>query len=278
MTEHFDTQKTRAATWFRELRDQIVAAFEGLEDSHAQGPLSDAGAGRFEVTETRRDGVDGADAGGGLMSVMRGGRVFEKVGVNVSTVYGTLGERAQKAMAARGHEVHIVTCDPDQGAPVWPLPRTVELHHVLSVRKQALERELQDRVADIAPALLVGLHMNRTFAVYVRVAHQLNIPIVLSEHIDPRFPEQIGSFTRSERWSTCQGAARVHLLAEAFCKTLPAHLAPRIQVIPNTVPPGDVMADPAGGTERKRLITVARLVERKNLPQPGMIFARHPGI
>ena len=34
------------------------------------------------------------------MSVLRGGRVFEKVGVNISTVYGRLGERAQKAMAA----------------------------------------------------------------------------------------------------------------------------------------------------------------------------------
>ncbi|MEO0864807.1 MAG: oxygen-dependent coproporphyrinogen oxidase [Pseudomonadota bacterium] len=101
MTEHFDTQKTRAAAWFRKLRDDIVAAFEGLEDSHDTGPLSDATPGRFEVTETKRHADDGSDAGGGLMSVMRRGRVFEKVGVNVSTVYGTLGERAQAAMAAR---------------------------------------------------------------------------------------------------------------------------------------------------------------------------------
>ncbi|WP_299613074.1 oxygen-dependent coproporphyrinogen oxidase [uncultured Tateyamaria sp.] len=101
MTEQFDTQKTRASAWFRQLRDDIVAAFEGLEDSHDTGPMSDAEPGRFEVTDTKRTSDDGSDAGGGLMSVMRGGRVFEKVGVNVSTVYGTLGERAQMAMAAR---------------------------------------------------------------------------------------------------------------------------------------------------------------------------------
>src|SRR6056297_2748458 len=95
-------QKARAAAWFRELRDQIVAAFEGLEDSQTTGPRSEAAAGRFDVSETTRASDDGSDAGGGLMSVMRGGRVFEKVGVNVSEVYGTLGEAAQKAMAARG--------------------------------------------------------------------------------------------------------------------------------------------------------------------------------
>ncbi|MEO1733265.1 MAG: oxygen-dependent coproporphyrinogen oxidase [Pseudomonadota bacterium] len=101
MTETFAQEKKTAAAWFRSLRDEIVAAFEALEDSHAQGPLSEADAGRFEVTETKRQSDDGSDAGGGLMSVMRGGRVFEKVGVNVSEVYGTLGERAQMSMAAR---------------------------------------------------------------------------------------------------------------------------------------------------------------------------------
>ena len=102
MTEAMAEEKLRAAAWFRSLRDEIVAAFEGLEDSQTSGPLSDRPAGRFDVTETSRASDDGSDAGGGLMSVMRGGRVFEKVGVNVSTVYGTLGEAAQKAMAARG--------------------------------------------------------------------------------------------------------------------------------------------------------------------------------
>ena len=102
MTEVMSAEKSRASDWFRELRDQIVASFEGLEDSHSEGPLAEAEPGRFEVTETKRSSADGSDAGGGLMSVMRGGRVFEKIGVNVSTVYGELGDRAQKAMAARG--------------------------------------------------------------------------------------------------------------------------------------------------------------------------------
>ncbi len=97
-----DIRKSAAADWFRALRDRIVTAFEGLEDQLTGGPAADLPPGRFELTPTTRRGTDGEDAGGGLMSVMRGGRVFEKVGVNVSTVFGTLGARAQKAMAARG--------------------------------------------------------------------------------------------------------------------------------------------------------------------------------
>ncbi len=87
-------QRHEAADWFRALRDQIVAAFEGLED---RGPGT-APAGRFEVKPTQR----GADGGGGIMSVMRGGRVFEKVGVNWSAVHGELSPAARQSMAARG--------------------------------------------------------------------------------------------------------------------------------------------------------------------------------
>ncbi len=94
MEADFEARKDRAAKWFRILRDRIVDAFEGLEARAT--PPGEAPV-RFEVTPTTRP-----DGGGGIMSVLRGGRVFEKVGVNWSAVHGSLGERAQKSMAARG--------------------------------------------------------------------------------------------------------------------------------------------------------------------------------
>ena len=93
-------RKARASAWFRDIRDQICNAFEMLEDEQESGPFKDHEPGRFELTETKRGG-EGADQGGGLMSVMRGGRVFEKVGVNISTVYGMLSPQAVKMMTAR---------------------------------------------------------------------------------------------------------------------------------------------------------------------------------
>ena len=95
MTDDFTPKKASAAAWFRSLRDRIVAAFEELEvraTPAGETPVT------FDVTPTSR----AEDGGGGIMSVLRGGRVFEKVGVNWSEVHGALGARAQKAMAARG--------------------------------------------------------------------------------------------------------------------------------------------------------------------------------
>ncbi len=94
-------ERARASAWFVALRDRICAAFEALERTHPTGPHADRAPGRFERKQTRRAGDGEGDQGGGEMSVMRGGRLFEKVGVNVSEVYGVLGPQAQRSLTAR---------------------------------------------------------------------------------------------------------------------------------------------------------------------------------
>jgi len=79
-----DARKARARHWFESLRDDICTAFETLENSlPATAPLSARPPGRFARTDWTR----AEDGGGGVTSIMRG-RVFEKVGVHCSTVFG----------------------------------------------------------------------------------------------------------------------------------------------------------------------------------------------
>jgi coproporphyrinogen III oxidase len=80
-----EDRKDRAQSWVESLQSSIIAKFEALEDA-ASPPLYKGPAGRFEKTPWRR-GDGRQDLGGGTMAVMRG-RLFEKVGVHVSCVYG----------------------------------------------------------------------------------------------------------------------------------------------------------------------------------------------
>ena len=81
-----DEKKQIAAKWFRELRDGICAAFEKIETDY----VGTGDAGKFVRTPWARP-----EGGAGEMSVMKG-RVFEKVGVNISTVHGEFSEQFRK--------------------------------------------------------------------------------------------------------------------------------------------------------------------------------------
>jgi coproporphyrinogen III oxidase len=86
-----DTRKATAAAWFRQLRDNLVADLEALEDA-VTGPFADRPAARFERRPWTRP-----EGGGGEMSMLYG-RVFEKMGVHISTVHGHFSADFAKQM------------------------------------------------------------------------------------------------------------------------------------------------------------------------------------
>ena len=95
-------RQVRAADWFATLRDRICAAFEAIEDDLA-GTFVERPAGRFERSDWQRPDAAGVPGGGGTMAVMRG-RVFEKVGVNVSVVEGTFSESFRNQIPGAGED------------------------------------------------------------------------------------------------------------------------------------------------------------------------------
>ena len=100
MTDWSD-QTAAARAWFESLRDRICAAFEGLEREAG----SDAA---FAYTAWDREEEGNAAPGGGVRGVMKG-RVFEKVGVNVSTVRGAFSPEFAGTIHGAGAEAPAFT-------------------------------------------------------------------------------------------------------------------------------------------------------------------------
>lgn len=95
MTE-LDPQQQRARAWFEQLRDSICAEFEAIEREAG----SDAA---FDYIAWDRTDPSGEPGGGGVRGVMKG-KVFEKVGVNVSTVGGTFEGDFAKSIHGAGED------------------------------------------------------------------------------------------------------------------------------------------------------------------------------
>jgi len=101
MSQPSEEGKARARAWFESLRDRICAALEALEDAVAQNPAGVAPA-RFQRKAWERPG-----GGGGVMGLLTGGRVFEKAGVNVSTVWGEFQGSFAKEIPGAAEDPHF---------------------------------------------------------------------------------------------------------------------------------------------------------------------------
>jgi coproporphyrinogen III oxidase len=116
--------KDEASAWFRSLQGRIIAAFEAIEDEMTSPPhagLAGRSAGRFVRTAWTQPTL----SGGGEMAVMRG-RVFEKVGVNVSAVSGSFDEEFR-------HQIPGAETDPRFSAMGISLVAHMQSPHVPAV-------------------------------------------------------------------------------------------------------------------------------------------------
>jgi coproporphyrinogen III oxidase len=91
-----DDQQQRARDWFEVLRDRICAEFEAIEREAGS-------AAAFDYVDWNRQDPDGEPGGGGVRGVMKG-KIFEKVGVNVSTVAGRFSPDFAQSIHGAGED------------------------------------------------------------------------------------------------------------------------------------------------------------------------------
>lgn len=183
------------------------------------------------------------------------GMLFSKGGIE------RLAAQIANGLSNRGHVIYMFCRDWGDAPPVYALHESIRIISVFNEEK--ITESLAKLRIELAKAdldVFVPMLSEWLFEPLVDAGFSLDIPIIASEHNDPKKIEELW-WSRERRLACFQKVDAVHLLLERFKASLPEDVKSEIYVIPNGVLVTEV-SNPLSGRP-KRVIGVGRLEQQK---------------